>query len=175
MSSNAEYLVVGHFKYVDDVLKAIDTVKEKEVKDYNVYSPFPDHHVEDHAFVGKPPSRIRTITLFGGIFGCLGAFLMTTWMSVDYPLRTSAKPLMSFPAFFIIAFECTILIGAIVTLLSMFHFCRIPNPFSTPGYRPEFSNGTYGMVVRVKKDEMDSMKSMLEGYGAHKIEEEYVR
>ena len=130
--------------------------------------------MEDAAFEGKPRSNVRMFTLAGGLTGCLGAFLFTTWMSIDYPIRVSAKPLVSIPSFIVIAFECTILLGAIFTLLGMLSLSRIPNIVHRPEYRPEFSSGTFGVAVRVSQDETGKLEDMIRELEADKVEVQYV-
>ena len=171
----SDYVVVAHYQYLDDTIKAIAMLKERGHKSFKYFSPFPCHELEEETYRDRPRSPVRFFTLLGATIGCLGAFLMTTWMSVDYPIRVSAKPLISIPAFVVIAFECTILIGAIVTLISMFHFSRIPNLGFWPDYRPEFSEGTFGLAVRVPESSAKEIQQALGALGARKVEGEYVR
>lgn len=103
------------------------------------------------------------------------AFLMTIWMSLDYPVRVSAKPLVSIPAFIVIGFECTILLGAIFTLLGMFHFSKIPWLFGMPGHRPNFTEGTFGVTARISKEQADAVSQLMKGCGAEKVEVQYAR
>lgn len=171
----AEYIVIGHFQFIDDVKKAIVSLKRQGIKDLTLYSPAPNHDLEDELYLGKRRSPVRIFTFLGGLFGCLGAFLMTIWMSSDWPMRTSAKPIVSIPAFVVIGFECTILIGGIVTLLAMLHFCRIPNPFRSPGFRGDFTKDIFGLVVRVPKEQTENIDKELRSFGAKEVEVEYVR
>lgn len=176
MAATAEYIVVGHFRFLDDTLQAIGKLRDAGFSEkLEVFSPFPCHDLDDEIYLGKKRSPVRRFTLLGGLTGCLGAFLMTSWMSMDWPLRTSAKSILSYPAFVVIAFECTILLAGIFTLLSMFHFSKIPNLFSKPGFRPEFSNGTFGVTVRVEKNHTQEFEEKLKKWGAEKVEVQYVR
>lgn len=171
-----DYVVIGHFKHLDACQATIAKLREMGKQDATeLFSPFPHHGLEEEMYVGKPRSPVRRLTLLGGITGCLGAFLMTSWMSIDYPVRVSAKPLVSIPAFVVIGFECTILIGSLFNMGSMLHFCRIPNLFRWPAFRPNFTDGTFGLTVRVDKGETDALKSVLEKGGAQKVEVQYVR
>ncbi|MCB0345845.1 MAG: DUF3341 domain-containing protein [Bdellovibrionales bacterium] len=170
-----EYVVVGRFHNVDDTAKAIRLVRGQNREDFNLYTPFPNHELEDVAFEGKKRSPVRRWTLLGGMTGCTGAFLMTIWMSMDYPLRTSAKTVISIPAFVIIAFECTILLGALFTLVGMLHHSRVPNIFASPGFRGNFTKDEFGLAVRVEKNEADKLKAELEKCGAAQVEVQYVR
>ncbi len=174
-TSSAEYAVIGLYTEPHAAAHAIEKLRAAGHEKVNYFSPFPDHHLEAAAYAGKKRSWVRIFTLVGGLTGCLGAFLFTTWMSIDYPLRVSAKPLVSIPAFIIIAFECTILLGAIFTLLGMGHLSRIPNLTHTPTYRPECSNDHFAVTVQVPKDETEGLQEEMERLGAKSIEVQYVR
>ena len=173
----ANQLVIGHFGTLKSVKDAIEKLQNQERDDFELFSPCPNHELEDLIYTNRKKKRspVRKFTLLGGLTGCLGAFLMTSWMSLDYPIRTSAKPVLSFPSFVVIAFECTVLLGAIFTLASMFGFARIPNPFGKVGYRPNFSSGTFGLTIRASEDDSKSFKKDFEDSGAEKVEIEYVR
>ena len=175
MSEETENLVIGTFSYVDQAKKAIGELREGGFEEVELYSPLPNHDLEDEMYLGKKRSPVRRMTLLGGLTGCLGAFLFTSWMSIDYPIRTSAKSLISIPAFVVIAFECTILLGAIFTLVGMGHFSKIPWPFGKPGYKPEFSNDKFGLTVRVPKAKAGEVESLLSSAGAEDVESKYVR
>lgn len=171
----ADNLVIGHFEFVDDVKSAIIKLRELGLGDCELFSPVPNHDLEDELYKFKPRSPVRRMTLLGGVSGLLGGFLMTIWMSMDWPLRTSAKPIISIPAFFIVSFECMILLGAIFTLLGMLVFSGIPKIFSTPGYRPSFSESTFGLTVRVAKERAEDIRKYFKDCGASEVEVQYVR
>ena len=171
----ANHVVIGHFEDPRVAAHAIEKLRDEGHEDVNYFSPFPDHHLEDAAYKGKKRSNVRMFTLLGGLTGCLGAFLFTTWMSIDYPIRVSAKPLVSIPAFVIIAFECTILLGAIFSLLGMGILSRVPNLKHTPTYRKPFSEDNFGVTVRVAKEDTDRLSETLQSSGASTVEVQYVR
>ena len=171
---STDHIVLGHYRDPHHAEKAIRALRAAG-HEVNYFSPFPEPHLEEAAFAGKPRSNVRMFTLLGGSTGCLGAFLFTTWMSIDYPIRVSAKPLVSIPAFIIIAFECTILLGAIFTLLGMFTLSRIPNITHLPEYRPEFSNDTFGVAVRVTEEQADALQQKFVELAADKVEVQYAR
>jgi Protein of unknown function (DUF3341) len=167
-------LVVAEFKYLDDMVHAVEKLRDAGA-DFETYSPYPDHHIEEEQFKGKRRSPVRMVTLTGAITGCCAAFLMTTWMSVDYPVRVSAKPYLSFPSFIIPGFEWTVLFGGLFNLMAIFIFCKLPGLRFKPGYRPVFSEGTYGVVVKTTKEKEDEFKKQLQSLGAKKVESEYSR
>jgi hypothetical protein len=167
-------IVVAQFKYLDDTVHAVAKLRDAG-EDYEVYLPYPDHHVEHEYFKNKHKSPVRKMTLFGALTGCSLAFLMTTWMSIDYPIRVSAKPYLSFPAFVIPGFEWTILFGGLFNLLAIMIFSGVPRFRFVPGYRGQFSDGTYGISVKSTKEKADDLRKQLEGMGAQVVETEYSR
>ncbi|MDD2941623.1 MAG: DUF3341 domain-containing protein [bacterium] len=172
---SANYVVIGQFKRIEKTRGAIRHMRGQGYDSLELFSPFPSHDLDDEMYVGKRRSPVRMCTLAGALTGCFGAFLMTSWMSLDWPIRTSAKPILSYPAFVVIAFECTILLGAIFTLLGMFHHSRIPALGSFPSYRPQFSEGTFGLCVKVAKEQVDAVKAEFDKCGARDVEVQYVR
>lgn len=168
-------IVVGHFGQVAMAQAAISRAREEGFKQLEVFSPFPSHELDEELYRGQRRSPVRMFTLVGGLLGLTGAFLMTIWMSRDWPLRTSAKPIVSIPAFVVIGFECTVLLGAICTLLGMFLNSGLPKFTLTPGYRGCFSEGTFGVGIYVDDQEVDGAVRTLQEKGATKVEVSYVR
>lgn len=172
---SADYVVVGQFQYIDDTLSAINRLRDKGIEPDQVYSPIPQHDLEEEVFKGKPKSNVRRFTMVGATCGCLGGFLMTCWMSSDWPLRTSAKSVLSIPAFVVIAFECTILIGSIITLLGMFALGRLPYLKRLPSFRPRFTDDLFGVAVRVEKGQSAAIEDEFRQSGAQIVETQYAR
>lgn len=88
-------------------------------------TPFHVHEVE-HILKTKP-SALRFFTLFGALTGFFLSFAFIIFTVLDWPLITGGKPLISIPAFIIVAFECTILIGGIVSFAGFLHLSRLPD------------------------------------------------
>ena len=159
--------VVGVFTFFDDTLKAIENAKAGNYE-YRVYSPFANHHLEDATLPGKSP--VRFVTATGAVIGLIGGFALAILCSMDWPLRVSAKDIVSVPAFVVIGYECTILFGAIGTLLAMFHFCRLPDILRKVGYDPRFSDDKFGVVVSCGGEEVDAVVQSLKRAGADEVE-----
>jgi hypothetical protein len=79
--------------------------------------------------------------------GAATGFAMPTWMSLDWPLMTGGKPIMSLPAWVIIAFELTILFGALSTVAGLFIMARLPQRRIMQVYDPSFSSDRFGVLV----------------------------
>ena len=164
---NGSKAVVGVFGYLDDTIHAIEGVK-KSGHDYRVYAPVRSHEIENVTSPGRSP--IRIINIIGAITGLTFGFALAILCSLDWPLRVSAKDVVSIPAFVVIGYECTILFGSIATLLGLLHFCRLPDILRKVGYDPRFSNNKFGVVVGCEKDEVGTMTKRLKDFGAEEVD-----
>lgn len=90
-----------------------------------IYLPFPIEEIEE--ILGRPVSKLNIITLLGAITGTITGFGFTTYTVLSWPLITGGKPLISIPAFVIIAFELTILFGAITSFLGFLSLSHLPD------------------------------------------------
>ncbi|HMO01905.1 MAG TPA: DUF3341 domain-containing protein [Oligoflexia bacterium] len=164
----ANKAIVGVFSYIDDLLTAVHSVKQDNYS-YRVYSPTLSHEIEDATSSEK--SLARRFTLIGGILGCAAGWTLAIWMSLDWPMRVSAKDIVSLPGFFVVGYEWTILWGALATLLSILFLCRLPRFFSKPlGYDPRFSDDKFGLVIDCDQhSKINSLKELLSEAGAEEV------
>ncbi len=160
-------VIVGVFGYLDDALRAVKQAQEGGY-DYTVYSPFASHDIEHAAYPEKSP--VRRLTLTGAVTGCIFGFSLAILCSMDWPMRVSAKDVISVPGFVVIGYECTILFGALATLLGLLHFCRVPDLFRKPGYDGRFSIDKFGVVVGCDTQQVDAVKAKLQAAGAEEVE-----
>ncbi|RMG39546.1 MAG: DUF3341 domain-containing protein [Candidatus Dadabacteria bacterium] len=162
-----EKAVVGVFTYMDDLLTAIEKVKA-EKRDFRVYSPFAHHLIEHATSPGRSP--VRFVNGTGAMLGLIAGFALAIWCAMDWPLRVSAKDVVSIPGFVVIGYECTILIGSLAILAAIFHFCRLPNILRKVGYDPRFSDDKFGLVVGCSSGEVDKVEASLKDAGADEVE-----
>ncbi|HXV87014.1 MAG TPA: DUF3341 domain-containing protein [Gemmatimonadales bacterium] len=157
--------VLAAFHHVDAAAQAIRSLKEMGYRDFTVYTPVPNHEIADA--VGHRVSPVRLWTLIGGLTGCASGFAMTLWMSYDYPIVVGGKPLGSIPPYVIIAFELTILFGALATLAGLaFHAWRSYRP---AGYSPKFTDDQIGIFVPCLADRRSAVQQLLQGEGAVEV------
>ena len=113
-----------------------------------LYTPYYVHEVEE--IVKAPASKVKFFTLAGAVTGFCTGMLFTSYTVIAWPLVTSGKPLISIPPFLIIAFELTILFGAICTLIGLLVLGRLPHiPYLAPSEDKEFGNE---FVIVVEKE-----------------------
>lgn len=94
-------------------------------KNMQIYAPYPVHEMEE--ILRVKPSPLRFFTLLGALLGLIFGFWFTIWTSLDWPLIGGGKPIVSIPAFVIIAFELTVLFGGVITFIGFLLLARLPS------------------------------------------------
>lgn len=126
---NQDQGVIGIFKYLDTFCEAIEKVRDRsDFANYEALSPTSYHEIEHAAGLGASP--VRFFTLIGALTGMVCGFALALYTDWDWPIVVGGKTpgIYSLPAYIVIGFECTILFGAIATILGMLVMGRIPNP-----------------------------------------------
>jgi len=108
-----------------------------------IRTPVPVH--EALHLLKTPASRLRYFTFTGAFAGTVTGFGLTIYTVNSWPLITGGKPLVSLPPFMIIAFELTILFGAIASLLGFLCLSRLPSLKQTVA--PEETGNQYAICV----------------------------
>ncbi len=161
--------VLGVFGELDAAIAAIDGLRADGMKDITVFAPLPQHDLEHALHVKQSP--VRLYTLVGGMTGTATGFAFGTWTSMDWPLVTGGKPIISLPPFVIIAFELTVLFGALSTVLGLFITARLPRHKAALLYDPSFSAGNFGVLVVPPEGQVGAARSILERSGASEVRE----
>lgn len=121
--------VIAIFQYLDTFCEAIEKVRSRDdFAGHECFSPTSYHEIEHASGFGASP--VRFFTLVGALTGMFGGFALCLVLDWDWPLVVGGKSagIYSLPAYVVIGFECTILLGAIGTIIGMLWMGRIPNP-----------------------------------------------
>lgn len=157
--------VLAAYRFEDAAVKAIRELKELGYKDFTVYTPAPNHHIQDA--VGHKISPVRLFTLFGGLTGVTAAFAMTMWMSVNYPIVVGGKVIPSVLPYIVIMFELTILIGALSTLAGL--ILNIRRSRRPAAYDPRFTDDHIGIFVPCGAERQPAVQQLLQASGAEEV------
>jgi hypothetical protein len=162
--------ILASYEYLDATIEAIDGLRKAGFKDVTAYSPLPEHNIEDALGYGQSPVRI--FTMVGALTGAATGFAFTTWTSIQWPLVTGGKPIVSIPAYVIIAFELAILFGALATVIGLFINSRLPNTRPLVVYDPEFSSGRFGVYVPASGEQLSKARDILNSAGPAELRED---
>jgi hypothetical protein len=105
----------------------------------------------------------------GALVGTASGFALTIWTALKWNLVTGGKPVVSIPPFVVIAFELTILLGGLCTLLGLFVTARLPGLRVSRGYDPRFSADRFGVEVTCEADERRAVEDLLRSAGAEEV------
>lgn len=168
MSKAKEDGILGVFAEIDAAVEAIERLKAAGLHRIITFSPMPSHDLE-HA-LHPTPSPVRLFTLVGGLTGAAAGFALPTLTSLDWPLVTGGKPIISIPPMVIIAFELTILFAALSTVAGLFINARLPRARSQVIYDPSFSAGNFGVFVSANGNSAKAREIMMQS-GATSVRE----
>jgi hypothetical protein len=161
--------LLASFIHIDAAVDAIRALRATGHRKLVVYSPAPNHELEEA--LSHRVSPVRLFTLIGGLTGCAAGFGMTIWMSYDWPVVVGGKPIASIPPYVVIAFELTILMGALVTVAAVAFFSVAMGKRGV-AYDPRFSDDQVGIFVPADSDQIASVETLLRNAGAVEVRHE---
>jgi len=164
--------LLASFDYVDSAVNAIGELRAAGLKKITAYMPYPEAQIEEA--LGYDQSPVRVWALAGGLLGAAGGLALTSFTSMDWPLVTGGKPILSIPAYIIISFEMMVLFGALSTVIGLFINSRLPYIKPMVVYDPEFSAGKFGVYVTVAVDRLDRARDILKGQDPAELREDPV-
>ena len=129
--------ILAEFKNPDAVVEAAKRVHAAGYTKVDAYSPYPIEELGEALDLHK--SHLPKIVLLGGICGFLAGWGLEYWAAViEYPMNIGGRPLYSWPAFIIPAYETTILFAAMGAVFGMLALNGLPQPdhpvFNVPSF-----------------------------------------
>jgi hypothetical protein len=159
--------VLGLFPHLDTTTAAIRRLKS-EGYEVTAYSPTPRHEIEEA--LELPESAVRIYTLTGAFTGSAAGTALAVWASLDWPLIVGGKEIVSLPAFSVIIFEVTILLGALMTVAGLFLTARLPRIGKQEGfYHPSFSAGNFGVFAHAPPAHFDKVRQIMQDAGSEEV------
>jgi hypothetical protein len=134
------YGLLAEFNTPGELVEATEAAHRAGYRRMECYTPYP---VEEAAVALRfHKNRVPLLTLVGGLMGLTTAFGMETWISVwSYPLNIAGRPLFSWPAFIIPAYEWTILFAGLSAAFGMIALNGLPQLYHPVFNAPNFRNG----------------------------------
>jgi hypothetical protein len=119
------YGLLAEFNTPSELVHATEEAHHAGYRRMECYTPYPVEEAAEALHFHK--TRVPMVCLIGGLMGVTTAFLMETWINVwAYPLNIAGRPLFSWVAFIIPAYEWTILFAGFSAALGMIAF-NAPN------------------------------------------------
>jgi hypothetical protein len=159
--------LLGIFSDGRRAAEAAGAIRAQHLGEVTAYAPAFDHHLDDA--LGQGPSRVRLFTLIGGLLGCAVGFGFPIYTVLDWPIITGGKPIVSIPPFVVIAFELTILLAALGTVVGFLWLARLPHVRTGGVYDLRFSNDRWGVAVACDADRAGDVRARLSEAGAEEV------
>ena len=171
------YGLLAEFHSPHAVVEAAKHVHEAGYRQVDGYSPYPIEELSEALELHHSP--LPKLVLAGGIAGLLGGFGLEYWAAViEYPMNIGGRPLFSWPAFIVPAFETTILFAAGTAVFGMLALNGLPEP-----YHPVFNAPNFALASRDKfficieatdpKFDRAATRAFLEKIGGEVVEVEH--
>ncbi len=134
------YGLLAEFNTPTELVMATEAARHAGYRRMECYTPYPVEEAAEALHFHK--NRVPLICLMGGIMGLTTAFLMETWINtMAYPLNIAGRPLMSWPAFIIPAYEWTILFAGLSAAFGMIAMNGLPQTYHPLFNAPNFRSG----------------------------------
>jgi hypothetical protein len=107
---------LGSFPEPADAARAVRGLRERG---FTVRAAMPAPFPDVVAALGRPRSPIQYVTFPGALVGLLCGIALTVGTSLAWSLVTGGKPIVSWPAFVVVIFELTVLVGSLTNLVAV--------------------------------------------------------
>ncbi len=134
--------LMAEFENPTDLVVACRKARAEGYRRMDAYTPFPVEEVSEA--LGFHRNSVPLLVLCGGLLGLCGGLGLQYWVSVvAYPMNVGGRPFFSLPSFIPVAFETTILLGALSAVLGMLALNGLPMP-----YHPVFNVPRFALATR---------------------------
>ena len=136
------YGLLAEFNTPADLVNATEAAYAAGYRRMDAFSPYPVEEAATAMGWTSKQDRVSLVCLMGGILGGLAMFNLETWVSVfAYPLNIGGRPLYSWVAFIIPAYEWTILWAGLSAAFGMLALNGLPSPYHPLFNAPNFASG----------------------------------
>jgi hypothetical protein len=148
--------VLAIFAHPPTATGAVHRLREAGFRDVRVAMPAP--FPELMAAIGEPRSVVGRGVLLSTFLGVIVGFALCILTALSWPLVTGGKPIVSLPAFTVIAFEISVLIGGTATH-AMLAYTTVTGRLRrrVPVKDPRFSTDRIGIFVVGDSPEIEEL------------------
>jgi hypothetical protein len=174
MDKHLLFGITALFDTPDEIIHAAERTVKAGYTRYDINTPYPVHGM-DRA-MNLRQTRLGFFALAFGLLGAVLAVGFMTWVTLsDYPLVIGGKPFWSWPAFVPIAFEITVLLTSVLTIVAMivvyFRFPNNSHPLHDTAYMKRVSSDRFGICIQADDPRFDEagVRAFLQSLGGREI------
>jgi hypothetical protein len=163
--------LLGIFGDEDILLEGVPAIKEKGVKIYDIFTPFPIHGLDQ--VMGLRESKLHTAGFIYGITGTTIAFGVMTWAnSFDWSINFGGKPFWAVPGYIPVTFEFTVLMAAGGMVATFMYLCRLAPGIQKLIFDPRQTDDKMVMAIEIDEHtDINSITKILKEHGAEEVNE----
>jgi hypothetical protein len=137
------YGLLAEFDTPTHLVYATKAAYDAGYRRMDCYTPYPVEEAAEALGFDEPSEKgVARVCLLGGLLGGFAMFMLQTWVSIwAYPLDVAGRPMFSWPAFVVPAYEWTILWAGLSAGFGMLALNRLPAPYHPLFNAPNFRNG----------------------------------
>ena len=164
------------YEFLDDFCEAIRELRGSGFQRLTTLAPCPRHEI-DHA-LGNPQSRIPFFTLAGMATGFTLAFTIMTFMSLEWIIPVSGKPIVSYPIMGPVLFELSVLFSVWFTTFGMVglilkDLAKVAFPGSKAWKKyNRFTRDRFGVIVPCTQHDLEKVEGILNKFQAEEVNRE---
>lgn len=145
--------MAAFFDLPDELMLAAAHTRDSDYDDFEAYSPFPIHGMDEAMGLGR--SWIPWVTFGAGMSGLATAIaLQFGTMTFDWPMNIGGKPFAPAPAFVPIMFELSVLFAGVITAIVMLIAAGcFRKPFIID---PEITSDRFALWISADDDAFDA-------------------
>ncbi len=167
--------VIACFTDAERLAAAARAMRKRGYARMDAYSPYPVNGLAE--ILAMPKTRLPWVVLAGAMLGGVFAYALILYSAeIDYPLDVGGRPLHSWPAYTVIAFEAAILGAALAGFVGMIVANGLPRYYH-PVFNAEIfsfaQGGGFYLLVEAGDPHFgkDATKAQLRRLGAVSVAE----
>lgn len=162
--------LLGVYDDEDVLTEAVVKARQKGVKIYECYTPFPVHGLDE--VLGYKPSNLPVVAFLFGMTGTILALTMIiSMLGYDWPMDIGGKPNVAFPAYIPITFEATVLLASLGMAGTFFVVAGLKPYGKMFMFDPRSTHNKFVMAIDLSKNSLDSgaISGILKETGASEV------
>lgn len=167
--------LLGIFDDEKKVLSATKELVERRIPLHDVFTPYAVHGLDEA--MGIRRSRLPIVTFLAGLLGFTLALCFQKWVfTQDWPMNIGGKPHFALPAFIPVAFEITVLVGGLTTVLFFFIRSKLYPGACANLLDKGITDGNFVIAIEAKDQSLDltALKKYFHEKGAAQVCEKEV-
>lgn len=164
---------LAEFPSAEELLKATRRTREAGYRNIDTFSPYPVEGIPNS--IGFHDHRMGWLSVIGGLVGFFSMLGLQLFVNADYPIEVGGRPLMAFPAFFVVDFEIMILGAVLFPVIGMLALNGLPRLYHPLFNAPRFSlssDNRFFLYIEATdpKFDLDETRNFLGSLGAWLVE-----